>query len=136
MKATQNTESVSLVRLGKEERSILLPTRALGGSKSVPFAETIKSNYVSRKTIFTPDSWVNSSERTKTFGKMKFVTVTFFLVLIICDSFQSDFCKQEENVLKCTKLSEIFAVNSYKHVEVNNVWCKDCHQLSLYFELL
>ena len=40
-----NTKSVSLLRFGKEERSILLPTRALGGNKSVPFAETIKSNY-------------------------------------------------------------------------------------------
>ena len=45
MKTTQNTKSVSLLRFGKEERSILLPTRALGGNKSVPFAETIKSNY-------------------------------------------------------------------------------------------
>ena len=62
--------------------------------------------------------------------------VTFFLVLTVCDSFQSDFCKQEENVLKCTKISEIFAVNSYKHVEVNNVRYKNCHQQPLYFELL
>ena len=66
---------------------------------------------------------------------MEFMKVTFFLILTVCDSFQSDFCKQEENVLKCTKLSEIFVVNSYKHVEVNNVRCKNCHQQPLYFEL-
>jgi len=51
------------------------------------------------------------------FEKTKFVTVTYLLVLIICYSFQTDSCKQEENVLKCTTLNKIFAVSSFKHVE-------------------
>ena len=40
------------------------------------------------------------------------------LLMIMAESYQSDFCQQEGNILKCLSMSEISSVNSYKHVEV------------------
>ena len=60
--------------------------------------------------------WVNSSKDTKMFEKLPIVNL--LLLMIMAESYQSDFCEQEGNILKCLSISEISSVNSYKHVEV------------------